>query len=95
MGPPGPLNPFQGMALVKPHQGAHEGVLVMGTLHNKDLMDGGTQKMCCLSSLFNEALGTPPGAKAPPKEEMGWQGDCTQQHVNPQLSCEKKVLSQL
>lgn len=70
-GPPGPLNPFQGTTLAKPHQGAHEGVLVMGTLLNRDPMDGGTQKMCCLSSLFNEAPGTPPGAKAPPKEEMG------------------------
>lgn len=95
MGPPGHLNPFQGTVLAKPHQGTHEGVLMTGTVRNRDPMDVGTQKTCCLSSLFNEAPGTPPGAKAPPKEEMGWQGNCTQQHVNPQLLCEKKLLSQL
>lgn len=71
MGPPGHLNPFQGMVLTKPHQGTHEGVLMMGTLCNRDPMDIGTQKMCCLSSPFNEAPGTPLGAKAPAKEEMG------------------------
>lgn len=71
MGPPGHLNPFQGTVLAKPHQGTHEGVLMTGTVRNRDPMDVGTQKTCCLSSLFNEAPGTPPGAKATPKEEMG------------------------
>lgn len=71
MGLPGHLNPFQGTVLAKLRQGTPKGVLMMGTLQNRDPMDVGTEKTCCLSSLFNEALGAPLGAKAPPKEEMG------------------------